>query len=325
MQFQLIARGLEARAPIPFSNPAMWTIYFPSGSAGIKGHNLTVPSCLAETSFKYRNSWIRDVDPDFNASNANVCETSNKALMIVSLYAQQRIVNEIDLKNIYGLASYFFLLNGENWADSLSWLSDKPVREWSGVEVNDMGEVVRISLRQRAIDGILPSLPVLSTLKSLDLSLNLIQGDLPRNLGMLEELVLENNLFNGTLREVWTDSTHLKKIRLGYNLLTGTLPSSFGKMTQLEELSIPANDIGSTIPSEIGACISLQELDLRHNILEGVVPSEIGNLKNLEYLDLGANSFSEGVLPEEILNLTKMVYLGLSACSLVGTSSSGTR
>lgn len=290
-------------------------------SEGIQDPNSTVPPCLAETYFTYRNNWIHDVDPEFDVSNTDVCEPSNKALMFVALYAQQRIVNEIDLKNIYGLASYFFLLNGENWAASFSWLSDKPVREWEGVEVNDIGEVVEINLRQHAISGTLPSLPALGTLKSLDLSLNMIQGTLPRNLGMLEVLNLENNMFSGTLHEGWTNAIHLRTLQIGYNVLDGTLSSSFGKMTQLEELSIPANKIGSAIPSEIGGCSSLLKLDLRRNSFEGLIPSEIGNLKTLTYLDLGGNSFARGILPEEIFNLTSMVALGLSACSLVGTIS----
>ncbi|KAI2514202.1 hypothetical protein MHU86_95 [Fragilaria crotonensis] len=291
-------------------------------TAGTQSLSKSVPTCLAETFFKYQTSWVHDIDPDFDATNMDACETANKALMVVALYAQRRVVSEIDLKNIYGLASYFFLLNGENWPISFSWLSEKPVREWSGVEVNDLGEVVAINLRQLDIYGILPTLPALGTLKSLDLSLNMIQGNLPMNLGMLEVLHLENNMFNGTLPEIWTNSTHLRRIRVGFNLLTGTLPTSFGTMTKLEELSIPANEISGTIPSEIGGCYSLQELDVRHNVFEGLIPSEIGGIERLKYLDLGANSFAEGTFPEEILNLTNVVNLGLSACSLVGTLSS---
>ena len=294
-------------------------------TAGTRSLPNSLPTCLAETFFRYRTSWVHTIDPDFDATNMDACETANKALMVVALYAQQRVVSEIDLKNIYGLASYFFLLNGENWANSHSWFSDKPVREWSGVEVNDLGEVVGINLRQRDIHGVLPSLPALGSLKSLDLSLNMIQGTLPMQLGMLEVLHLENNMFNGTLHEVWTNLTHLKRIRIGVNILTGTLPTSLGKMTKLEELSIPANEISGTIPSEIGGCSSLQELDVRHNMLEGFIPSEIGGIERLEYLDLGANSFAEGIFPEEILKLTNIVNLGLSACSLVGTLSPALR
>ncbi|KAI2504236.1 hypothetical protein MHU86_10163 [Fragilaria crotonensis] len=81
-------------------------------TAGTQSLSKSVPTCLAETFFKYQTSWVHDIDPDFDATNMDACETANKALMVVALYAQRRVVSEIDLKNIYGLASYFFLLNG---------------------------------------------------------------------------------------------------------------------------------------------------------------------------------------------------------------------
>jgi Leucine rich repeat len=287
-------------------------------SSKIPGLDVTVPSCIADTYYEYKSDWVLTVDPTFDKRNVSMCDPENKALMVVAYYAQNQIATETELKSIYGLTSLYFSLNGEGWINNDSWLSEKPIGEWLGVEVNEGGEVVGIRLPQVQARGVMSTFPLLPALKVLDLSSNLIEGSLPARLGKLEVLQLGYNMLSGTIPANWTKSTHLKRLQLGFNGLSGTLPSTMGKMGQLEEFDVPGNRLGSTIPSEIKGCTSLQILDLTRNMFDGTIPSEMGNLKHLEYLDLSGNSFDQGTLPVELIGLTNLVYLGLSDCSLKG-------
>ena len=288
-------------------------------SADITGLDPTIPACIADCYNDYRENWVLTVDPNFE-HDISVCAPANKALMVVACYAQNHnILTETELKTIYGLANFYFSLKGESWLRRESWLSENPVEEWLGVEVNNDGEVVSIKLPNNLVGGALLPFPALDSLKRIDLSQNYICGSLPEDLGNLEVLQLENNKFTGTIPVGWTKSTDLRILRLGSNYLNGNVPSEVGEMEQLEELSISTNDLVSTIPSEIGACASLQVLDMSYNRFKGTIPREVGKLKLLEYLDLSSNSFDEGVLPAELFELASLESLYLSACKLTGT------
>lgn len=287
-------------------------------SSKITGLEVTLPSCIADTYYEYKNHWMTTVDPKFDEGNVSMCDPENKALMVVAYYAQNHIATETELKSIYALTSFYFSLNGEGWINNDSWLSMKPIGEWQGVEVNEGGEVVGIRLPQMLARGVISSFPLLPSLKVLDLTSNFIEGSLPARLGKLEVLQLGYNMLSGTIPVNWTKSTHLKQLQLGFNSLSGTLPSTIGRMGQLEEFDVAGNQLGSRIPSEMEGCTSLQILDLAQNMFDGTIPSEMGNLKHLEYLDLSANSFDDDTLPVELMGLTNLFYLGLSVCSLKG-------
>lgn len=279
-----------------------------------------VPECIVDVYNVYKEYWITTVDPLFPLE-PDFCSPENIALMVVASYANDpKHVEVVDLKTIYILAVFFFALDGYDWFSSNFWISYAPVSKWHGIEVNDQGEVVSISLPGNHISGKLPrQLANLESLEFVDLSNNFIEGPLFEEIGNLKELQLNHNALTGTVPSSWTTSTQLQSIQLGFNELTGTLPPGLGKMDQLQQLSLPTNYINATIPTEIGECASLQVLDLRHNRLEGYLPDQISELSRLRYLDLSGNSFEEAPLPAKIFNLNKLQRLHLSGCKLTGT------
>ena len=79
--------------------------------------------------------------------------------------------------------------SGDNWANNDNWLSDKPLSGWHGVDVDDSGGVVRLSLIFNELAGPIPAeLGNLSNLESLDLSSNRLTGTIPGELGSLSNL-----------------------------------------------------------------------------------------------------------------------------------------
>ena len=75
------------------------------------------------------------------------------------------------------LEKFYYATNGPNWKRNNNWLSDKPLKEWYGIEVHEGSEEKFI-------------------VKSLDLYNNNLEGVLPKEIGNLtnlQELYLDNN------------------------------------------------------------------------------------------------------------------------------------
>ena len=144
----------------------------------------------------------------------------------------------------------------------------------------------------------------LTNLTILDLSLNSIEGQLPREVGQLEQLT----------------SLNLMRNKLG-----GTLPTELGsinarhRLEDLREMSFAFNSISGSIPGSIGAHSALASLNLRSNALVGELPTEMGALTQLVTLYLQNNPDLAGTLPQNLGGLTELRYLDLTGDSVSGT------
>ena len=54
------------------------------------------------------------------------------------------VVNCAELTDRDALVTLYNATSGDNWANNDNWLSDKPLGEWHGVDVDDSGGVVRL-------------------------------------------------------------------------------------------------------------------------------------------------------------------------------------
>ena len=81
------------------------------------------------------------------------------------------------------LVTLYNATSGDNWANNDNWLSDKPLGEWHGVDVDDSGGVVSLSLSSNRLTGTIPGeLGSLSNLETLFLSSNELTGCIPEGL-----------------------------------------------------------------------------------------------------------------------------------------------
>ncbi|XP_057836388.2 receptor-like protein 7 [Cryptomeria japonica] len=92
---------------------------------------------------------------------------------------------------------------------------------------------------------------ILSTLTSIDLSSNQLNGDVPLDFGKLKGLMFLN---------------------LSMNNLSGIIPHSLGDMSRLESLDLSSNKLSGNIPSELQSLSSLAYLNLSNNNLSGSIP-----------------------------------------------------
>ena len=157
---------------------------------------------------------------------------------------------------------------GRDWIDARNWLTDAPLEEWRGVEVDDQGRVVELRLWDNGLAGpIPPEFGELTHLEYLRLSDNGLTGAIPPEFAGLSRL------------------THLA---LDGNALTGAIPSELGALPALEELRVENNDLSGPLPPELGGLASLRGLGLTGNPrMSGPLPAELTSLRRLELLLAG--------------------------------------
>jgi len=119
---------------------------------------------------------------------------------------------------------------------------------WDGITCNAQGDVTRIRLTVKDVEGTIPaSVGQLQHMEQFYLYSNFIRGTIPPELGMLSKL------------------THLS---LGENKIRGTVPAEIGNLSSLTFLYLNGNSLRGTIPKEIGKLTKLQHLGLWTNAFE---------------------------------------------------------
>ncbi|XP_058754043.1 receptor-like protein EIX2 isoform X1 [Vicia villosa] len=131
-----------------------------------------------------------------------------------------------------------------------------------------------------------------SNISHIDLSFNMLQGQIPKSvlsLTKLEFLRLSNNVLNGSIPDWLGQHQNLKYLNLVENLFHGSIPSSLGNLSSLVDLSVGSDFLTGNIPSTIGKLFNLKSLFIRGHLLSGVLSEEhFSNLSNLETLVLSA-------------------------------------
>ncbi|KAF6152766.1 hypothetical protein GIB67_004595 [Kingdonia uniflora] len=171
--------------------------------------------------------------------------------------------------------------------------------------------------------GLLPRLT--SDVIQLDLSNNSISGNMSLFLChpsdktySLSALDLSNNLLVGEIPNCWMHLTSLILVNLDNNNLYGNIPSSMGSLIELLSFHMRNNLISGELPSSLQNCTELQTMDFGNNELSGSIPTWIGKgMPNLAVLGLRSNKF-KGEIPRELCNLTSLQTLDVAHNNLSG-------
>ena len=219
------------------------------------------------------------------------------------------------------LVALYHATNGRNWLQNQNWLSDEPVSEWYGVEVDDDGRVTGLYLSGNNLAGEIPKeLAKLDHLALLDLQQNLLSREIPPELGDLvglKFLVISLNQLSGEIPGELGDLANLEMLALNNNLLRGEIPTELGGLANLRTLTLNDNQLEGEIPSELGGLANLTDLNLQYNLLSREIPSELGNLRSLKNLWLTGNRLS-GEIPRELAGLANLESLLAGDNSLQG-------
>ena len=173
--------------------------------------------------------------------------------------------------------------------------------KWYGITCNDGGSVTEINMARFYLGYEISKLnfSCFPNLVRLSLSLTELWGSIPHEIGTLSKLTyldLSNNVLEGELPISLTDLTQLVTFNISYNsLISGSIPSSLDKLTNLVTLSLHINQINGSISQEIGNMNNLCELHLSNNELIGEIPFEPRYPQHLEILDLSYNNFTRNI------------------------------
>lgn len=171
----------------------------------------------------------------------------------------------VDLRK--ALMDLYNATNGDNWTNNTNWGSDKPYRDWYGIEVDEYGNVCRLNLPANNLVGTIPeSISDLSMLTSLDLACNKLSGEIPSTLGLIKSL----------------DYLDLQE-----NELTGNIPLSLCELNWVD-FKINNNHLSGQFPEELSKVMSkdvdITRLGLHSNYFSGKIPEAIvkhSKFKNL--------------------------------------------
>ncbi|KAF9620542.1 hypothetical protein IFM89_013207 [Coptis chinensis] len=167
------------------------------------------------------------------------------------------------------------------------------------------------------IPNLTPSHP--SQLLTLDLSRNLLSGEIPTwisNLTELRTLVLGNNSFDGPIPLEFCNLVSIEFLDLSQNYLSGPIPSCLN-LTSLQYIHFQANNLTGLMPKALLRSPNLKTLDLKHNNLSGSIPTWLALLSNLRIILLKGNHLS-GSIPHEFCQLNKILILDLSHNAFIG-------
>ncbi len=238
------------------------------------------------------------------------------------------------------LEVFYEATGGPDWYHNDNWLTDAPLGDWYGVEVDGHGRVTELYFNLNRLTGRLPSeLGSLANLRSLFIWLNGTTGPIPPELGNLANLqslrlmgmsshltgsippelgrlanlqVLEfwNNDLTGPIPPELGGLTDLRHLALDQNRLTGPIPPELGRLANLNSLHLSTNDLSGPIPPELGGLANLRSLNLATNRLTGPIPPGLGSLADLESLYLGDNELT-GSVPPVLGGLMHLRHLAL--------------
>ena len=190
---------------------------------------------------------VHDATVTWSSANANVATVDSTGLVTAvdygttqvtatsdSLTATAEVEVVLTLTDRQVLDSIHQLMRGASWTDTTNWRSDEPLSEWYGVETNDAGKVVGLSLGNNGLAGPIPDLLAeLGDLVTLDLSRNALTGEIPSGLGelpQLHSLVLNDNALEGRLPTSMGSLAALRYLHIGTNELSGVVPRSFRQL-----------------------------------------------------------------------------------------------
>ncbi|KAK8576523.1 hypothetical protein V6N13_032444 [Hibiscus sabdariffa] len=139
-------------------------------------------------------------------------------------------------------------------------------------------------------------------LEFVDLSGNLLSGEIPSGIGNLKKFEVfragGNKNLKGSIPKEIGNCNELQNLYLYQNSISSPIPRQVGQPSKPQSLLLWQNSLVGTIQDELGNCRELIVVDLLENLLTCSIPSNIGKLSKFQELQLRFNHLS-GTIPAE--------------------------
>lgn len=150
------------------------------------------------------------------------------------------------------LTEFYEEMDGDNWRNNEGWLDPGVDHcDWFGVSCS--GDDINLHLRSNNLSGDLNETDILRLVRRISLSDNRIRGTLPFLGSRLETVDLSHNLLDGELPAVsGRAGQSLFELDLANNDFTGEVPGSWEQL-ELRELNLSNNELAGTAEGAFAA------------------------------------------------------------------------
>ncbi|KAL7089538.1 hypothetical protein ACP275_13G190900 [Erythranthe tilingii] len=176
-----------------------------------------------------------------------------------------------------------------------------------------------LNLSSNVLSGELPLLT--GSCAVIDLSRNQFDGNLTRLLkwGNIEILDLSQNYLAGPIPDVTAQFLRLNYLNLSRNSLNGSLPKVITQFSKLTTLDLSFNQFDGPLLTTLLSSSTLKELHLQSNVLSGTIDfSPLTNDTNLLVLDL-SNNHLNGYFPDGFGSFTGLQMLNIGGNNFSGS------
>ncbi|CAN1344609.1 Receptor-like protein EIX2 [Linum perenne] len=174
------------------------------------------------------------------------------------------------------------------------------IPKWIGEKLS---RLAIINLRGNKFQGGIPEeLCHLQLLQILDLSHNLLSGNLPECVdnitAMANSSVAESFMeyqvlvAQGQAKTYSTILNYVRSLDLSSNFFSGQIPEQITRLVALKYINLSRNSLSGAIPGNLAAMASLESLDFSENKLSGVIPPGMTSMTFLNHLNLSYNNLS---------------------------------
>ncbi|KAI5325938.1 hypothetical protein L3X38_035012 [Prunus dulcis] len=150
-----------------------------------------------------------------------------------------------------------------------------------------------------------------STVKTVDLHSNQLQGQIPTFLPNAKYLDYSRNNFSSIPSNIGDSLTNTLFFSLSSNNLHGLIPASICNASNLQILNLSNNSLSGMIPQCLTAMRDLSVLNLARNNLTGSISNvEVTEDSSLQILEIGGNQLG-GKVPKSLAKCTKLEVLNI--------------
>ncbi|KAL3731139.1 hypothetical protein ACJRO7_028069 [Eucalyptus globulus] len=291
----------------------------------------SIPANLGELSS------LRTFNLQHNKVNGTIPESIGQLSNLKQIFLHRNflygVVSELHFKNLKSLTSLYISSNELILNMSSAWVPPFQVRE---IDLSDckvgpkfpkwlqtQGNVTKLWMSNANISDDIPDwlCDIFSNIEVLDISSNMLRGQIPQDIGdkmpQLTELSLEGNNLTGGIPNSLCKLNRLGGISLSKNQLSGKLPQCWGASQALDYLFLGDNKLNGKIPTSLCHLRGLCALSLHRNGFTGEIPNCLLNMWDLWVLDLSDNEFTGRLPPSDpqsqnlvVINLEKNRFVG---------------